>query len=43
VAVIDYEGTYTLVFPCRRVLRGWLDTETGSICPSPPDALATVE
>jgi hypothetical protein len=29
LAVIDYNGTHALVFPCRRVLRGWLNAKTG--------------
>jgi hypothetical protein len=28
LAVIDYQGTHALVFPCRRILGGWIDTET---------------
>ncbi len=28
VAVINYDGTTALVFPCRRVLYGWVDAET---------------
>jgi hypothetical protein len=24
LAVIDYYGTHALVFPCRRILNGWL-------------------
>lgn len=28
LAVIDYSGVHALVFPCRRVLRGWLKVET---------------
>jgi hypothetical protein len=28
LAVIDYDGTHTLVFPCRRVLGGWINAET---------------
>ena len=28
VAVIDYDGAHTLVFPCRRVLRGWIKAAT---------------
>jgi len=28
VAVIDYYGTHTLVFPCRRILNGWLKSGT---------------
>jgi hypothetical protein len=29
LAVIDCDGPHSLVFPCRRVLGGWLDAETG--------------
>jgi hypothetical protein len=28
VAVIDYDGIHALVFPCRRILRGWLNPQT---------------
>ena len=28
LAVIDYDGPHALVFPCRRVLSGWIDAET---------------
>jgi hypothetical protein len=28
LAVIDYDGPHALVFPCRRVLGGWVDTKT---------------
>ena len=28
LAVLDWEGTHTLVFPCRRIIDGWLDAET---------------
>jgi hypothetical protein len=28
VAVIDADGVHALVFPCRRVLDGWLKAET---------------
>jgi len=28
LAVIDGDGTHALVFPCRRVLNGWMKTET---------------
>jgi hypothetical protein len=28
LAVIDYDGTHALVFPCRRVLHGWINVET---------------
>jgi hypothetical protein len=29
LAVIDYYGVHSLVFPCRRILTGWIDSETG--------------
>ena len=28
LAVIDYDGTHALVFPCRRLLHGWIDSKT---------------
>jgi len=28
LAVINYDGTHALVFPCRRVLGGWSKAET---------------
>ncbi len=28
VAVIDYDGVHALVFPCRRILHGWMSAET---------------
>jgi hypothetical protein len=28
LAVIDYEGTHALVFPCRRILGSWINAET---------------
>ncbi len=28
LAVIDYDGGHALVFPCRRILRGWITSET---------------
>ena len=28
LAVIDYDGTHALVFPCRRFLHGWINAET---------------
>ncbi|HZQ12458.1 MAG TPA: hypothetical protein VFB31_06580 [Pseudolabrys sp.] len=28
LAVIDRDGTHALVFPCRRVLGGWVKAET---------------
>ena len=28
VAVIDYDGTHSVVFACRRVLHGWIKAAT---------------
>jgi hypothetical protein len=28
LAVIDYDGTHALAFPCRRILGGWVKAET---------------
>ena len=28
LAVIDYDGTHALVFPCRRVLHSWVNAGT---------------
>jgi hypothetical protein len=28
VAVINYDGTHALVFPCRRIVDGWIDAKT---------------
>jgi hypothetical protein len=28
LAVIDRDGPHALVFPCRRILAGWIDAET---------------
>jgi hypothetical protein len=28
LAVIDYDGVHALVFPCRRVLHGWINADT---------------
>ena len=28
VAIIDYNGTHALAFPCRRFLHGWINAET---------------
>ena len=28
LAVINYDGTHALVFPCRRILGGWIDVGT---------------
>jgi hypothetical protein len=28
LAVIDQEGPHALVFPCRRILHGWLNAKT---------------
>lgn len=30
LAVIDSTGEHALVFPCRRVLHGWVNSKTGS-------------
>ncbi len=30
LAVIDTSGVHALVFPCRRVLRGWIKSQTGT-------------
>jgi len=29
LAVLDGEGAHSLIFPCRRVLSGWIKAETG--------------
>jgi hypothetical protein len=31
LAVIDYDGTHALVFPCRRLLHGWTNSETKTL------------
>jgi hypothetical protein len=28
LAVLDWEGAHALIFPCRRILGGWLYAET---------------
>lgn len=28
LAVLDVEGQHALIFPCRRILTGWLKSET---------------
>ena len=28
LAVLDKDGTHALVFPCRRILDGWIDAAT---------------
>jgi hypothetical protein len=28
IAYLNYDGTHALVFPCRRVLNGWMKAET---------------
>jgi hypothetical protein len=28
LAVIDRDGSHSLIFPCRRALRGWIKVET---------------
>jgi hypothetical protein len=30
VAVVDFDGAHPVVFPCRRVLGGWIKATTGS-------------
>jgi hypothetical protein len=30
LAVIDAHGTHMLIFPCRRVLHGWVNAKTGA-------------
>ena len=30
LAVINYNGTHTFVFPCRRILGGWMKAETNT-------------
>lgn len=30
LAVINYKGTHTFVFPCRRILGGWMKAETNT-------------
>ena len=30
LAVINYQGTHALVFPCRRILGGWLKSDTNN-------------
>jgi hypothetical protein len=29
LAVIDREGPHSLIFPCRRIVDGWINVETG--------------
>jgi hypothetical protein len=29
LAVIDKEGPHSLVFPCRRIVGGWINARTG--------------
>jgi hypothetical protein len=31
LAVLDADGPHALVFPCRRILRGWVEAETRKI------------
>ena len=31
VAVIDFDGVHPVVFPCRRVLGGWVNAATGTL------------
>jgi hypothetical protein len=28
IAVINYDGTHALVFPCRRIVGGWINAGT---------------
>jgi hypothetical protein len=28
LAVVNYDGVHALVFPCRRILGGWIDLAT---------------
>lgn len=28
LAVLDTDGSHALVFPCRRILNGWMNAET---------------
>ncbi len=28
LAVINYDGVHALAFPCRRILRSWMNAET---------------
>jgi|ERR1700722_2826293 hypothetical protein len=28
LAIVDFDGAHALVFPCRRMLEGWIDAET---------------
>jgi hypothetical protein len=30
LAVLDADGSHALVFPCRRVLRGWVNAKTAT-------------
>jgi hypothetical protein len=32
LAVIDDDGPHALVFPCRRILNGWMKAETKERC-----------
>jgi hypothetical protein len=36
VAVIDYDGLHPLVFPCRRILGGWVNAVTRARVPINP-------
>jgi len=31
LAVINKDGVHSLVFPCRRVVGGWIDAETKAV------------
>jgi hypothetical protein len=30
LAVLDRQGPHALVFPCRRILEGWINSQTGA-------------
>jgi hypothetical protein len=36
LAVIDESGVHSLVFPCRRAIVGWVNSQTGSHVPVNP-------
>jgi hypothetical protein len=40
LAVIDYDGVHALAFPCRRILRSWINAETKERIERAPDPLA---
>jgi len=41
LAVIDYDCGPALVFPCRRILRGWITSETKERINVPPGMVRT--